>query len=94
MSKREEYVDKLKHKLDEWNHDIDKLEEKSEHLKADARVAYEKELSLLKEQRETVRARAQELFHSSEEAWEELKVGVEDAWHKFTDAIDKAHSKF
>lgn len=94
MSKRDEYVEKLKHKLDEWNEDIDKLEEKSEHLKADAKVAYDKELNMLKQQRENVRSKAQELIHSSEEAWDELKVGVEEAWKKFTDAIEKAHSKF
>ena len=94
MSKRDEYVEKLKHKLDEWNDDIDKLEEKSEHLKGNVKVTYEKELGVLKQQRDTIKVKANELIHSSEEAWDELKVGVEEAWKKFTDAIEKAHSKF
>jgi len=93
MSKRDEYVEKMKHKLDEWNHDIDKLEEKSEHLKDDVKVAYQKEINSLKQQRETVKGKVNELIHASEEAWDELKVGVEEAWKKFTDAIGKAHSR-
>ena len=94
MSKRDEYVEKLKHKLDEWNEDIDKLEEKSEHLKDDVKQAYDKEIGVLKQQRDSIKVKANELIHASEEAWEELRTGVEQAWKKLTEAIDKAHSKF
>ena len=94
MSKRDEYVAKLKNKLDEWNKDVDKLEAKSEHVKEEVKEKYHEELEVVKKQRDNARAKAMELIESGEEAWEELKVGVEQAWQKFTEAVDKAHSKF
>lgn len=94
MSKRDEYVEKLKHKLDDWNDDIDELEAKTDHVKADMKEKYKEELAVVRQQRETVKQKASELIDSSEGAWEELKIGVEEAWHKLTEAIDRAHSKF
>ena len=94
MSKRDEYVEKLKHKLDDWNEDIDELEAKADHVKADMKEKYQEELKVVHQQRETVKQKANELIESGEEAWEELRTGVEDAWHKLTEAIDWAHSKF
>lgn len=94
MSKRDEYVEKLKHKLDDWNEDIDELEAKADHVKADMKEKYQEELKVVHQQRETVKQKANELIESGEEAWEELRTGVEDAWHKLTEAIDRAHSKF
>jgi predicted nucleic acid-binding Zn-ribbon protein len=94
MSKRDEYVEKLKHKLDDWNKDLDELEAKAEHVKGDMKEKYKEELAVVREQRESVKQKASELIDSSEGAWEELKTGVEDAWHKLSAAIDRAHSKF
>jgi len=94
MSKRDEYVEKLKGKLDEWNEDLDKLEAKSDHVKDDLKDKYQEELELVKKERDDIKTKATELFHASEEAWEELSVGIEVAWKKLTEAIDRAHSKF
>ncbi len=94
MSKRDEYVDKLKHKLDDWNEDIEKLEAKADHVKDDLKDKYEEEIVVVRKQRDNIKEKTMELVESSEEAWDELKVGVEAAWHKLTEAIDRAHSKF
>ncbi len=94
MSKRDEYVEKLKHKLDDWNEDIDKLEAKSSHIKEEMKEKYKDELVVVRQHRDTVREKVKELTESSESAWHELKAGVEEAWHKLTEAIDRAHSKF
>jgi hypothetical protein len=94
MSKRDEYVAKLKDKLDDWNEDIDKLEAKAENVKEDVKEKYAEEIEVVKKQREVVKEKTMELIDSSEDAWEELKIGVEAAWHKLTEAIDRAHSKF
>jgi len=94
MTKRDEYVDTLKHKLDDWNEDIDKLEAKADHVKDDMKKKYADEMDFVRHQRDNVKDKTMELIESSEEAWEELKTGVEAAWHKLTEAIDRAHSKF
>ncbi|MGD9386406.1 MAG: hypothetical protein PVF28_07615 [Thioalkalispiraceae bacterium] len=94
MSKRDEYVAKLKTKLDDWNEDIDKLEAKADNVKGDMKEKYAEEIDAVKKQREVVKEKANELINSSEEAWDELKTGIESAWQKLTEAIDRAHSKF
>ena len=94
MSKRDEYVAKLKNKLDEWNADIDKLEAKAEVVKEEAKELYEEEVSVVRQHRDNIKLKVNELVESSDEAWEELKTGVEQAWEKLSEAIEKAHSKF
>jgi uncharacterized coiled-coil DUF342 family protein len=94
MSKRDEYVARLKEKLDDWNEDIDKLEAKADHVKEDVKEKYAEEIESVKKHRDIVKEKTMELVDSSEEAWQELKTGVEAAWDKLTEAIDRAHSKF
>lgn len=94
MSKRDEYVEKLKVKLDEWNTDIDKLEAKAEHVKEDLKEKYHEEVNSVRQHRESVKGKLKQLAESSEEAWEELKAGTEEVLHKLNEAIEKAHSKF
>lgn len=94
MSKRDEYVEKLKVKLDEWNDDIDKLEAKTAHVKDELKDKYKEEIEFVRKEREDIKSKASELIHASEEAWEELSVGINAAWNKLTEAIDRAHSKF
>jgi hypothetical protein len=36
----------------------------------------------------------QELRHAGDDAWEELKGGIEKSWHEFGDAVKSAASKF
>ena len=94
MIKRDEYVDKFKHKLDDWNEDIEKLEAKAGNVKESMKYKFVDEIEFVRHQRDNVKDKTMELIDSSEEAWGELKVGVEAAWHKLTEAIDRAHSKF
>ncbi len=94
MIKRDEYIDKLKHKLDDWNDDIDKLEAKTEQVKDGLKEKYKEEIGVVRQQRDNIKVKTRELVDSSEEAWGELRAGVETAWHQLTEAIDRAHSKF
>ena len=94
MIKRDEYIDKLKHKLDDWNDDIDKLEAKTEQVKDGLKEKYKEEIGVVRQQRDNIKVKTRELVDSSEEAWGELRTGIEAAWQQLTEAIDRAHSKF
>jgi DNA repair ATPase RecN len=94
MSKRDEYVEKFKVKLDEWNADLNKLEAKTEHAKENLKETYHEEIDAVRQQRDNIKDRLKELAGSSESAWEELKVGADEAWKKLSEAIDRARSKF
>ena len=94
MSKRDEYVEKLKVKLDQWNNDLEKLEAKAEHVKDDLKEKYHEEIKVVQEKRGDIKGKLKELISCSENAWEELKVGAEAVGEKLNMAIERVHSKF
>lgn len=93
MENRNEYVESLKKKLDEWNAQIDELEVKAKLAEMENRSKYESQLSKLKKQREEIREKIDQMQQSSGKAYEELRKGVEGAWEILGDAYNKAKSQ-
>ena len=94
MSDRDAYIQKMKAKLDEWTADIAKLEAKADGAEADMKIKYNEKIDALKEQREEAAAKLMEVRNASEEAWEDIKVGLENAWDSMGNAVKSALSKF
>ena len=94
MSTRDDYVQKMQAKLDEWNADIDKLAAKADAAQADAKLKYQEQVEKLKTQRDAARHKLDELGKSSEGAWEDLRTGVELAWDSISMAIRDAIARF
>ena len=94
MTTRNEYVEQLKNKLDEWNVDLAKWEEKARGKKNDLTIDYEMKLEDLRKNREEVTAKLKEVQASSEEAWKDLKAGAVSAWAAMREAFDKAKTHF
>jgi chromosome segregation ATPase len=94
MTTRHEYIEKLKDKLDEWDSDIDTLEEKAQHAKADLKFEYEDQLTALRRKRDDAKLKLAELMDASEDAWDDLKQGADEAWDSLKAAIEKALSHF
>jgi uncharacterized coiled-coil DUF342 family protein len=94
MSSRDQYVRKMQEKLEEWNTEIDMLSAKADKVTADIRSEYAEQISALKEKQATARQKIEEIQHSGESAWEDLKSGMELAWTAVGEAIDSAKSRF
>lgn len=94
MTTRNEYVEQLKSKLDEWNHDIAKWEEKARGMKNDMTINYEMTMDDLRKKRDEANAKLKELQASSGDAWQDLKAGADSAWSALREAFDKARSHF
>ena len=94
MSDRDAYIKKMKAKLDEWNADIAKLEAKADGAVADMKIDYNEKIDALKEQREEAKVKLGELQNASEEAWKDLKAGMENSWNSLGEAVKSALSKF
>ena len=75
MGERDAYVQKMKAKLDEWNSEIDRLAEKTNAAKADAKLRYQEQVDRLKAQSDTARRKLDELGAASESAWKDLRTG-------------------
>ncbi len=94
MSNRDAYIKKMKAKLDEWNADIAKIEAKAESAEADMKIKYHQKIDELKQQRQEATAKLVELQGSSDEAWGDIKAGLESAWDSLGNAVKSALSRF
>ncbi|HEY7656503.1 MAG TPA: hypothetical protein VH881_06535 [Burkholderiales bacterium] len=94
MSKRDEYVEKLKKQLDQWNAEVAKWEEKTRQAQAGMRVEYDKQLQAFRHQRDQALEHMRRIQSSSGEAWIDLMRGADDAWARMREAFEKARSHF
>ena len=94
MNSRDEYVRKMQAKLEEWNAEIDTLTTRAGKATADIRNEYNEQIGALKVKQATANQKIEELQHSGESAWEDLKSGIELAWTAMGEAIDSARSRF
>lgn len=94
MEKKEAYRQKFQAKLDEWKAEADKLKAKAQQKKIDAETEYGKELNAIRKKREELKAKLKKLEEAGEDAWEDLREGIETSSRELKSAIDKAFKKF
>ena len=94
MSKRDEYVEKLKVQLDQWNTEVAKWEAKAHKAQAGARVEYEKQLNELRRQRDQALEQMKRVQAATGDAWVDLVRGADEAWAKMRESLEKARSHF
>ena len=94
MDKRDEYVEKLKKQLDQWNAEVSKWEAKAAQAQAGARAEYEKQLQAFRQQRDQALEHMRRVQAASGDAWVDLMRGADDAWARMRDAFNKARSHF
>ena len=94
MSMKEAYKKKLEAQFDEWKVEIDKLKAKANKAEADAQIKYHKEIENIRMKQEAVGEKLVELKDSGDEAWEDLKAGLDNAMKNLGDAIKTATSRF
>lgn len=93
MGKRE-FEAKLRAQLDEWEAEINRLRAKADVAEAKARVKYHEEIEELRVQKREAEARLEELSNSGDDAWEDMKAGMESAWKNLGDAVNRATARF
>ena len=81
MAKRDEYVERVKKRLDDWNADIKKLEDAYEKAETGARLRLKEQIESLRHHREQALATK----HLDEEGgiWQ----GAEEAWRRIGDVF-------
>ena len=94
MSKRDEYVDKLKAQLDQWNTEVAKWEAKAQKAQANARIEYDKHLKEVRRQRDQALEQMKKVQAATGDAWVDLVRGADEAWAKMREALEKARSHF
>jgi F0F1-type ATP synthase membrane subunit b/b' len=90
MSKRDEYIGKMKLQLDELDAQMDKLEAKAAQAKDDAREKYKEEIAKLRHQSKLAKGKFEELKASGEDKWDAMVTEME----KIRDAFSHSYNYF
>ncbi|MEZ5582572.1 MAG: hypothetical protein R3F37_07250 [Candidatus Competibacteraceae bacterium] len=93
MTKRDEYIEKMKSALDNLNAQAHELEKKMQEAKGDAAEKYHEQLNKMKAQRQASQDRLTELQQAGEDKWEELKDQIEHTWKVFQDSVNYFKSR-
>ncbi len=93
MSTKEAYKQKIEAELELAQAKLAELKAQAKISTADVRIAYAKQIDALEQGIDTTKARLKELGEAGEEAWQQLKEGVESAWGT-TAAVQDAAAKF
>ncbi len=95
MLTRDEYVAKMKKRLDKWNAEMDVLEAKALKTQEDAKEKYQEQLIALRAKRKEGEEKLEAIKSASEDSWEQLKAETENVWEAFKDSANafKAHFK-
>jgi len=94
MSLKKAFEKKLEAQMNEWDAEVEKLKAKAQKAEADAQIEFYKRIEDLKEKRETAKAKLAELKDAGEEAWQDLKTGIDTTWKKLGDAVKAAVDYF
>ncbi len=94
MNTRDQYVEKLKAKLDEWNSEIERLEKRAQQNSETAKQEIANQLTALKEKRDRGSKKLEELEGATSEAWESLKIGAMLVWDDITDTVSHTKESF
>ena len=77
MASKNEYVEKMKKQLDDWNTDIDTLQVKANLAKAELKVKYGEQIAELQKKRHEAEAKLNAIKSAADDSWEHLKGEAE-----------------
>ena len=94
MATRAAYASKLEAELKIWDAKIAVWSAKADKATAMARIHYENELDSLRSKRAVARNTLENLGKRSDDAWEDMKEGVERVWSEMGKAMKKGAARF
>jgi uncharacterized coiled-coil DUF342 family protein len=94
MNIREAYEQKQQAQLNEWAARIKKLKAKADMAEADAQFEYYRQIEELRSMQDAAANRLAEIKNAGDDAWEDLKAGMDSAGGSLGSALKTAMSRF
>jgi uncharacterized protein YhaN len=94
MSTKEAYKQKIEAELELVQAKLAEFKAQAKISTADARIKHAKQVEDIEQKVGATKAKLKELGAASEDAWEQLKDGVESTWGALSVAIRNAVAKF
>ncbi len=83
MPDRQEYIERIKHKVDEWNNELNRLEQVASQS-GDNREFFDSLKPELEEVLEEMEERVEALRDSAPEQGEEIRAALDQGWHRLS----------
>src|SRR4030042_6473112 len=93
MSRKDEYVAKMKKQLDDWSTDIDELQVKASLAKAELKAKYEEQIAGLRRKRQEGDSKLNAIKAAADDSWEHLKGETERTWGALKAAVNEFKSR-
>jgi len=94
MINRDEYVQKLKTQIDQWNAEASHWEEKARKAQAGMKAEYERQLEQFRARSQDALAELRRLQGASTDAFAEMMRGTDAAVKSMQEAFDRARKSF
>lgn len=94
MNSKQAYEKKVQAQLDEWSAEMNKLKAKAEQADADARLELNDEIDELEAKRKAAEEKFEELKSAGDDAWEDVKQGIDVATGALGSSLRSAMSRF
>jgi lipid II:glycine glycyltransferase (peptidoglycan interpeptide bridge formation enzyme) len=94
MINRDEYVQKLKTQIEEWNAEARRWEDKAQKAQVGAKAEYERQLENFRSKSDEAMAELRGLQNASADAWTEMMRGVEASVKSMQEAFERARRNF
>lgn len=94
QSRRDQFIETLKERLDDLNSEMDKLEKKAAEASGKAEERYEEQLADMREKRAEMQNKLKELRAAGEAQFDRLKLEAEHAWKAFQNSVNYFRSHF
>jgi len=91
---RNEFIDKMKGRLDDLDERIEELKKKGGEFEGEAKKEYENRLHDLREKRRHAKRKMDEIQAAGEEKWQQFKDEAEHAWKALGNSFNYFKSHF
>jgi SMC interacting uncharacterized protein involved in chromosome segregation len=93
LETRNATIERWEAALKEWSAKIEVLDAKARRLKADLKEEAQTQVTSLRSKEHALAEQLAKAKASGEEAWDDVRSGLNDAWSDLKDAIERASTK-
>jgi hypothetical protein len=94
MISREDYIKKLQEQLNEWESEISVLKTDAQRMENNKAIEFEKRIMQLQQKCETAKSKIEQIKHSENAGWGEMKEGAEQMWNGIKDLFKDTKTEF
>lgn len=94
MTDKKDFADSIRQKLEDWDYQLDRLTARLGDKRDEWRAEAKQRIADIEERRDAMEAKLEKLESHGEDAWQDIKAGVELAWDGLKTGLLAARSEF